>query len=323
MSFDETLTIPKLVQRAAAEWPDHPAIEEEGEILNYGQLERARLRAAAAFIEAGLRPAERVAIWAPNIKEWIIAALGAQSVGGIIVPVNTRMKGAEAGYVLRTSGARFLCTVQGFLDLDYPAMLRSEKLPELQQIILLRGHSEGCTEWEDFLIAGERVDSDEVRIRTQAVKPDDASDLIFTSGTTGNPKGVQTSHQQNIRVFDVWSELVGLVKEDRYLIVNPFFHSFGYKAGWLACLIRGATILPMAVFDAEVIMQRIGNERISVLPGPPTLYQSILAHPKVADYDLSCLRLAVTGAAAIPVSLIHRMRDELHFQTVLTAYGLT
>jgi acyl-CoA synthetase (AMP-forming)/AMP-acid ligase II len=116
---------------------------------------------------------------------------------------------------------------------------------------------------------------------------------------------------------------VGLREGDRYLIVNPFFHSFGYKAGWLSCVLRGATILPHAVFDVPAVLERTSREKISVLPGPPTLYQSILAHPERDRHDLSSLRLAVTGAAAIPVELIRRMRDELGFETVITGYGLT
>jgi len=105
--------------------------------------------------------------------------------------------------------------------------------------------------------------------------------------------------------------------------VNPFFHSFGYKAGWLAAIMRGATILPHPVFDVPAVLERVGKERVSVLPGPPALYQSILAHPDREKFDLSCLRLAVTGAAAIPVELIHRMRRDLGFETIITGYGLT
>jgi acyl-CoA synthetase (AMP-forming)/AMP-acid ligase II len=322
------LTIPKLVQQAALRFSKHTAIEEEDQVISYEELDEIRQQWAAAFIAAGVQHGDRIAIWAPNVREWIYAAIGAHSVGAMIVPVNTRMKGAEAGYVLRASGAKILCTVSGFLGFDYPSMLKDEELPGLAAIVMLRGQSIpvkqiACVSWQEFLGRGSNVHEHEIKHRTKAVKPDDVSDLIFTSGTTGKPKGVQTSHAQNLRVFEVWSELVGLQREDRYLIVNPFFHSFGYKAGWLAALIRGATILPMAVFDAEEIMSRIGKERISVLPGPPTLYQSILASPNFGKYDLSCLRLAVTGAAAIPVSLVHRMRNELHFKTVLTAYGLT
>lgn len=316
-------TIPQLVTQAAKQYGAHTAIEEEGQSISYAELEDIRQQATKAFIAAGVEYGDRVAIWGPNVREWIFAALGAQSVGAMIVPVNTRMKGSEAAYVLQASGAKVLCTVAGFLGLDYPAMLKGESLPDLQQTIMMRGESTGCMGWEEFVAAGAHVGNGQVVEKMAAVKSDDVSDLIFTSGTTGKPKGVKTTHAQNLAVFESWSELVGLRSDDRYLIVNPFFHSFGYKAGWLAALISGATILPMAVFDAEEIMQRIGKERISVLPGPPTLYQSILASPNFTQYDLSCLRLAVTGAAAIPVSLIHRMRDDLHFETVLTAYGLT
>ena len=317
------LTIPQLVQRAAQQFGGHSAIEDGDIRLSYAQLEQARVRAAKAFIAAGIQHGDRIAVWAPNIAEWIIASVGLQSLGAILVPINTRMKGAEAGYVLRASGAKLLLTVSGFLDLDYPAMLGNESLPDLQQMICLRGQSDRCISWENFLAKGDGIADSEVAARTAQVKPADVSDLIFTSGTTGNPKGVKTGHGQNIKVFAVWSEVARLSEQDRYLIVNPFFHSFGYKAGWLACLIRGATILPMAVFDAKEILARIGRDRISVLPGPPTLYQTILAFPNLKDFDIACLRLAVTGAAAIPVSLIHQMRNELGFKTVLTAYGLT
>jgi len=132
-----------------------------------------------------------------------------------------------------------------------------------------------------------------------------------------------TTHAQNLRVFDVWSGVVGLREGDRYLIVNPFFHGFGYKAGWLACLLRGATNLPHPVFDVSQVLERVARDRVTVLPGPPTLYQMILAHPDRARFDLSSLRLAVTGAAVIPVELIHRMRRELALETIITAYGLT
>jgi len=322
MNFSE-LTIPQLVQNAAQKFGTRNAIEDGDLRFTYAQLEQQRISAAKAFIAAGIQHGDRIAVWAPNIAEWIIASVGLQSVGAILVPINTRMKGAEAGYVLRASGAKLLLTVSGFLDLDYPAMLTNESLPDIQQMICLRGQSNLCISWNNFLAKGKNISDADVAARTAQVKPTDISDLIFTSGTTGNPKGVKTGHGQNIKVFTVWSELVGLTEQDRYLIVNPFFHSFGYKAGWLACLIRGTAMLPMAVFDAAKILERIGTDKISVLPGPPTLYQTILAFPNLKDYNISNLRLAVTGAAAIPVSLIHQMRNEMGFKTVLTAYGLT
>ena len=105
--------------------------------------------------------------------------------------------------------------------------------------------------------------------RTAAITPADVSDLVFTSGTTGHPKGAMTTHAQTLRTFATWAEVVGLRPGDRYLIVNPFFHTFGYKAGILACLMAGATMVPEPVFDVDVVLQRVADERISVLPGPP------------------------------------------------------
>src|SRR5439155_7389291 len=173
--------------------------------------------------------------------------------------------------------------------------------------VVMRGDTApGATSWADFIA----VDGPRPRDQPTAA---DLSDVIFTSGTTGNPKGVMATHGQTMRTFDIWSDIVGLEEGDRYLVVNPFFHTFGYKAGFLACLMRGATIVPHAVFDVPTVLARIAEERISMLPGPPTLFQSILDHPERDRFDLSSLRLAVTGAAVVPVEMIRRMRDELTF----------
>jgi HIP---CoA ligase len=316
-------TIPRLLAAAALRYGARSAIEEGDVALRFSDLHEAGLRATRAFVAAGLEPGDRVAVWAPNLWEWIVAALGLQGAGGVLVPLNTRLKGLEAGYILAKSGARLLCTVSGFLDTDYVGSLAGQELPALERIVMLRGAAAGATPWTEFLAEGERCSEDEAWARAAAVRPDDLSDMLFTSGTTGRPKGVMTAHGQNLRVFATWSECVGLREGDRYLIVNPFFHSFGYKAGWLSCLLRGATVLPHAVFDVPAVLERVAKERISVLPGPPTLYQSILAHPERGRHDLSNLRLAVTGAASIPVELIRRMRDELGFETIITGYGLT
>jgi len=316
-------TIPRMVEAAARRFGPQPALEDDGLVLSFEDLAAAAFRACRAFVTAGVMPGDRVAIWAPNCWEWVVAAIGLQSAGAVLVPLNTRMKGGEAGYVLRKSGAKLLCTVDGFLDTDYVGSLAGEALPDLERTVLLRGSVPGCEGWDAFLALADQTREADARERAAAVGEDDLSDMLFTSGTTGKPKGVITAHGQNLRVFAAWSEGVGLREGDRYLIVNPFFHSFGYKAGWLACLMQGATALPHAVFDAREVLARVAKERVSVLPGAPTLYQSLLTCPDRQRFDLSSLRLAVTGAASIPVELIHRMRDELGFDRVITAYGLT
>ncbi len=316
-------TLPRLIAQAAENHGDKIAIRDGGVELSYADLQASALNAAKAFVAAGLGKGDRIAIWAPNIYQWILAALGAQLIGGVMVPLNTRLKGAEAAYILRASEAKLLFTVGDFLGVSYPEMLQGQDLPDLEQIILLSGEAQGTMAWQEFLTAGDAVDVARVSAMCAAVAPTDTLDILFTSGTTGAPKGVVTSHGQNIRVFDTWSATVGLRSDDNYLIINPFFHSFGYKAGWLAAFIRGATIIPVKSFDLDAVLALIALEKISMIPGPPTIYQSLLAHPRRDEYDLSSLRLAVTGAAPVPVQLVNDMRDKLGFEVVVTAYGLT
>jgi len=316
-------TIPRVVLSAAECFGDASALEDGDLRLSFRELAEEGLRAARAFIASGIEPGDRVGVWAPNIGEWVVAAIGLQAAGGVLVTLNTRFKGSEAAYVLGKSRAKLLLTMTEFLGFDYVGAIVDEDLPDLERIVTFRGEAEGAQTWETFLAEGDKVDPAEARARAEAVDPEDLSDFIFTSGTTGSPKAVMTAHHQNVRVFAAWSEVVGLREGDRYLVANPFFHSFGYKAGWLSAIMRGATIVPHAVFDAAEVLERVAKERISMLPGPPTLYQSFLSRPDLGDYDLSTLRLAVTGAAAIPVDLIHRMRDELGFETIITGYGLT
>jgi len=316
-------TLPQVVAEAAVTYGDRVAITDGDLELTYAQLDRARIEAGRAFVAAGLEKGDRIAIWAPNMVQWILAAIGAQSIGAVLVPLNTRLKGSEAAYILNASGARLLFTVGDFLGVSYPELLQGESLPGLEQIVLLSGEASGTLPWDDFLATGQSIAADDVVQRANALTPEDTLDILFTSGTTGKPKGVVTSHGQNIRTFETWSATVGMRSQDNYLIINPFFHSFGYKAGWLASIIRGARMVPVKSFDLDSVLELVDREKISMIPGPPTVYQSLLAHPRRDDYDLSSLRLAVTGAAPVPVELVRQMREELDFEVVVTAYGLT
>ncbi len=173
-------------------------------------------------------------------------------------------------------------------------------------------------------VSADPADIDDV---AAAVSPDDVADILFTSGTTGRPKGAMSAHRQTIGVADAWASLGGVTAEDRYLVVNPFFHSFGYKIGIVVGLLTGATLYPVAAFDVDETMRLIQDAGITVFPGAPTLYQSLLTAPRRAEFDLSSLRLAVTGAAVVPVVLIERMRaaepEGLAIDNVVTAFGMT
>ncbi|MFI5619561.1 FadD3 family acyl-CoA ligase [Streptomyces sp. NPDC051567] len=331
-------SIPGLVRSAAARYGGREAVVDGRVRVGYALLGEQVERAAAACLAAGIEPGDRVAVWAPNTLEWIVSALGAVSAGAVLVPLNTRFKGAEAAYVLRHSRARLLFVTGTFLGTSYVASLRRATgspgrgpgsgplpgLPDLEHVVVLAEDApDSFRTWKEFLAAGDRVPAGAVRERADAIRPDDPSDIIFTSGTTGSPKGAVISHAQSLRCYAVWSRLAGLREGDRYLIVNPFFHTFGYKAGVLACLMHGATMVPQSVSGTDTVLANIAAERISVLPGPPTLHQSLLDHPHRDRHDLSALRLVVTGAAVVPLRLVERLRGELRIPTVLTAYGLS
>jgi len=319
-------TLPNLWASAAERFGDADALEDAPVRFTFRQLHGAVREAARAFIAAGVQPGDRVAIWAPNTWEWVVALGGLHSAGAVLVPLNTRFKGQEAAYILQKSGAKILLTVTDFLGTDYVAMLEAERgnLPALEHVVVIRGNAaHGTVGWSDFIGKGQSVTEEEVDARIGAVQPDDISDILFTSGTTGRPKGAMCTHTQALRAYADWADVVGLRAGDRYLIVNPFFHAFGYKAGIVASLVTGATILPHAVFDPAAVFERIPADRISMLPAPPALYQTLLNHPDLDKHDMSSLRLAVTGAAVIPVELVQKMRDVLGFETVITGYGLT
>lgn len=319
-------TIPGVVRSSATTWPEHRAIVDAPEVVTYAELPAKMRRSARAAIASGITPGERAAIWAPNTSEWIIAALGVMAAGGAIVPISTRFKQHEAAYVLGKSRAKLCFIVEGFLGIDYFSMVESVKheLPHLEKVIVIRseGSSTAIT-WADYLAAGDTVPDSVAEQREMALSGEDIADILFTSGTTGRPKGVMTTHHQNVSVFEVYTRCLGLRAGDRYLIVNPFFHSFGYKAGWLSSILRGATIFPHQVFEIDAVLRRVQEERITVLPGPPTVLNAILDHPERSRYDLSSLRLTITGATSVPVELIRRLQTEMTFETVLTGYGLT
>jgi acyl-CoA synthetase (AMP-forming)/AMP-acid ligase II len=319
------VSIPAMAADAAARFGDAPAIVDGDRRLTFSKLVGDARRVSAALIAAGIERGDRVAIWSPNRAEWLVAALGILGAGGAVVPVNTRFKSAEVRHVLERSGARAAFTVGEFLGTDYAATLGELRtdLPALETVVAFDDAVKADQSLAELVRTGDGVGDATVDARWAQVGGDDVCDVLFTSGTTGAPKGVVVAHSQTLRMFYDWCGMTGLEQGDRYLIVNPFFHMFGYKAGCLASLMRGATIFPKAVFDVDDVLRTVEAAKVTVLPGPPTLYQSILDHPGRDGFDLSSLRVAVTGAADIPVELIRRMHEELPFTTIIAGYGLT
>jgi acyl-CoA synthetase (AMP-forming)/AMP-acid ligase II len=316
-------TIPGMLAASAEREPRLWAVVDGERRIDYAELDLLVDRVAAAFVAAGLQKGDRVAVWAPNSLDWIAVVVGAQAAGGVIVPINTRFKREEARFVLDRSRARFLMVVDRFLGVDYPAMLEGAEIPALSWTVRLDSPESAPGEWDDFLNAASDADLEEARTRRAALSPSDISDVMFTSGTTGDPKGVVTTHGQNVAVYRCWGNAAGLTVGDRFAVVWPFFHCAGYKSACLSSLIFTATIYPVKTLDAPVLFQLIEQEQITVMPGPPTLFQTLLEAPKEQWSLLKSLRVSVTGAASVAPVLVERMRSDLGIATVLTAYGLT
>jgi acyl-CoA synthetase (AMP-forming)/AMP-acid ligase II len=313
-------TIPAALDRIARELPGHDALVTPDRTLTYAELHAEVRRAAAAMIALGVAPGDRVAIWSPNTWHWVVACLATHYAGATMVPLNTRYTVGEATDILARTGASLLVAMGEFLGVDKVADLDRDALPDLRHVV--RVPVDACDgTWAQFVATG--TDLAAADARAAAVRPDDISDILFTSGTTGRSKGVLCAHRQSLAGPAAWAACGKLTSDDQYLCINPFFHNFGYKAGILACLQTGATMMPQRTFDAEQAMRAVAEHRITVLPGPPTIFQTLLDHPARRCYDLSSLRFAVTGAASVPVVLIERMQHELDIDIVLTAYGLT
>jgi acyl-CoA synthetase (AMP-forming)/AMP-acid ligase II len=299
-------TLPAVLRAAAHRHGDKPAFVDGDRTVSFAELLGLVQATARGYAETGFSPGDRLVLWAPNSIDWVVAALATSYAGGTLVPANSRYTAHEVADLVERTNAQLVVVADGFLD--------RTQLADLTPLVPGR-HLIDIT-------ALPSSDAPDVEPRADAITPDDVADILFTSGTTGKPKGAMSAHRQTIGVARAWAEVAGIRPDDRYLVVNPFFHSFGYKIGIVVGLLTGCTLYPVATFDLDETMSLIDEAGITVFPGAPAIYQSMLTADRSA-YDLSSLRLAVTGAAMIPVVLIERMKAELGIDEVLTAFGMT
>lgn len=321
-------TMPRIIAHGARTYGDKPfAIDEDGTVTTYAMLERQVAGLGAHLLDLGVEPGDRVAILAPNCTAWIVAACAAQSIGAIMVPINTRFKGPEVRYVLERARVAVLFTVGAFLGTHLAQMVSDA----------CGGIGEGCPLRDlPHLKAMVRLDQLELPLETPdpvqlarfeaaaaRVTPEMTADLMFTSGTTGMPKGAMHGHGQALWMTALWSHANDLGPDDRMALVNPFFHSFGYRSGWVAALMGGMTLWPLASFDAGALLALIERERITQLSGAPTVFFSLMQHSDFARRDISSLRSGHTGGAKTPPDIIRAGFDTLGFDIFLTSYGQT
>ena len=316
------MAIPSALFRTAQQHGDRLALVFKSRRDTYAQLTDRVLRAASALARTGLVKGDRLAIWMPNSPAWIEASLGAMCLGVIVVPINTRLKPAEAAYILRKSGARVAIAATDFLGTDFVASLQSLDLPALETVIGVRLEDQACA-WEQSLAATSPEQISKAREIAENISPDDLAEVIFTSGTTGFPKGAMITQGQIVRAYQFYADRADIKPGDRYLIIAPMFHSFGFKAGVIVSILNGAVLYPVPTFDVDATLKTVEEEKITVMGGPPTIFTSLLEANKKAGRDIRSLNSIVLGGSMIPPELIRALRDTVGVETVLSAYGMT
>jgi acyl-CoA synthetase (AMP-forming)/AMP-acid ligase II len=319
-------SIPAAAMRAAERFGSKRAFVDGAVVESFEDIRDGMLDVAASLIVQGVEPGDRVALWAPNSVSWVWSALGILAAGAWLVPINTRFKPAEVVHILDNVDASRLFVADGFLGGHQVEGVRQAApgLRSLAEPIFMPGPGERSRpEWDEFVGLGDDRAKTVALARIQSLGPDDVSDVIFTSGTTGLPKGVMLRHGASLRAYRAFNEGFAVEEDDRVLIALPFFHCFGYKAGWMNDLIVGATTFPVAVFDGLKVMEMIDHHRITHMPGSPTMFWPLLDDPRRSEYDLSSLRSVVVGAASVPLELVRRLKDEIGVEQALNGYGLT
>ncbi|GAY24433.1 AMP-binding protein [Sphingobium fuliginis] len=323
-----TTTIPALMRSAAARHGDRPALVSQTDgAISYRELDRQADLVAKALIADGARPGDRASIWAPNMWEWVAIAIGIQRAAGVMVPLNTRLKGGEVSDIVRRGQIVRLFSIGSFLGRYYPAMLKDEAMPGLRRRIVLRAEpqelGEGEIGFEDFVALAANSSDAQLAEREAMVKPDTLADLMFTSGTTGAPKGALFDHRRSLGGGRAWVDIARQTADDRYAAFGPFSHNASYKAGWVASLIAGSTLYWPEAYDPASVLDLVAKNRITVMPAPPTVFQEMLAFPNWRDWDISSWRFMSTGSTVVPIELMKRLQAETPIQEISTGYGMT
>jgi acyl-CoA synthetase (AMP-forming)/AMP-acid ligase II len=317
VAFEELGSTVNAVLASGDRFSSSIAMEDGDVSWTYAEMRKQILDAVRAFIAWGVRPRDRVALCASNSARWIVAALGIQGAGGVLIPVNTRFKGDELAHVLSKGAASFALMEDLAVRRRLVENVGGADLGGVRWM-----ETDDQARWSAFINRGREVSEMQAQERIGAIRADDISDILFTSGTTGYPKGVTFTHGQSLRGYGELGAGFGFTSADRYLLIPPFFHALAYKAGWFAAFLHGCAVLPEQRFDAEQMIDRIERDRVTMMIGPPTIFSELLARAAGSDRDLSSLRLVVPSATNVPAELVVRMRTELGID-VLTGYGLT
>ncbi len=310
MSFNLAVILTESAQSS----PDRPVALFSGGQLTYRQLDKASDRVAATLTAAGIKPGDPVAVQLPNIPQFLISYFGILKAGGIVVPLNVLLKAPEVAFQLGDSGARILIAWQGAL----PEAAKGAEAAGLDQVYVV-GHTGDSGVGVPF----ERLMAVEVPRYEMAIRePTDTAVIIYTSGTTGRPKGAELTHLQLYMNADIPGRLFNIRADDIVLTALPLFHVFGLSSILNCCVRFGCTMSLVPRFTSAAVLEAIQRDRITIFEGVPTMFADVLSFPDAGSYDLSSLRIAISGGASIPAPVLDAFEKRFGV-VILEGYGLT
>ncbi len=305
---------------------------------------------ARGLLALGINKGDHVCLWATNYPEWVVAQFATAKIGAVMVTVNPAYRTHELEYVLKQSDASAIILIGNFRSSDYvgmlnevvpelvtsaPGQLRSDKLPHLRNVIFIPPYAAASEDisrecppgmwlWDDVRERGEEISASALAQRQATCHPDDVINIQYTSGTTGNPKGVMLSHHNIISNMVYTGQGLHLTEKDRLCIPVPLYHCFGCCAGSLLCSINGATmVFPSEYFDPLKTLEAVEKERCTVIHGVPTMFIAELGHPDFDKFDLSSLRTGIMAGSPCPVEVMRQVIDRMGVKEILIAYGQT
>ena len=335
-------TVGGALTRAAITWPDQEAVVccESKARLTYAQLDTRAIEFATGLLALNLQPGDRIGIWAPNCVEWTITQYAAAKAGLILVNINPAYRKHELEFVLNAVACKALVTAATFKSSDYlamlcelapellrdePGMLAAQRLPHLKLVVCIdAAKMAGILPFAEIPRRGRQSHRDSLRQITATLRPEDAVNIQFTSGTTGSPKGATLTHRNILNNGFFVGEAIRTGVGDRVCVPVPLYHCFGMCMGNLNCLTHGAAVVyPSRGFDALATLQCVQAERCTALYGVPTMFIAILDHPRFGEFDKSSLRGGIMAGSPCPIAVMHRVVDQMHMPEVTIAYGMT
>lgn len=335
------LTIGELLDETADRFPEKDAVvyTDRDVRLSYSQFKQKCGVLAKGLMKLGIDKGENIAIWATNVPEWILTQFGSAKMGAVLVTVNTSYQAFELEYLLKQSNATTLMLIDGYKDASYvdmvngicpeikvsrPGHLHSAKLPCLKNVIYIgKDTPEGMFNFEDVMTLGAEISDAELNERQKALDSQDVINMQYTSGTTGFPKGVMLTHFNIINDAKFVAESMGLIESDRLCFPVPLFHCFGCVMSTMACVTKGATMVPVEAFDVETVLSAVAKEKCTALHGVPTMFIAELEALKSKEFDLSTLRRGIMAGSPCPVEVMKAVVDKMGMREITIAYGQT